>query len=200
MQMHERILESATRLFAAKGFEATSLQEISDAVGVRKPSVLHHFPSKEALHAGVLSHLLTSWTQAVPRLLRAAAGLSQKPGADRFEALVDEAARFFLEDPDRARLLLREALDRPEALTKLLRAQAGPWIEAVAGALKSAQGDGTVRDDVDPEAYVLQMVHLIIANFAVGSVLRAAVAGRSKNKSFDELKRIARVSLLRRRR
>ncbi|MCR1785252.1 TetR/AcrR family transcriptional regulator [Nocardioides carbamazepini] len=42
----EQILREAARLFATKGFHGTSTREIADAVGVRQPSLFHHFATK----------------------------------------------------------------------------------------------------------------------------------------------------------
>ncbi|MGZ3428447.1 MAG: TetR/AcrR family transcriptional regulator, partial [Polyangia bacterium] len=98
MDVRTKILEEATRLFAAQGVDGTAIQEIADAVGVAKPSLLYHFPSKEALHRSVLEHLLSRWNEIVPRLLRAVAR------EDRFDAILDATIEFFAADPDRARL------------------------------------------------------------------------------------------------
>ncbi len=45
----ERLVATATRLFAARGFEATSIEAVLEAAGVSRGSLYHHFPSKEAL-------------------------------------------------------------------------------------------------------------------------------------------------------
>ncbi|HRD62559.1 MAG TPA: helix-turn-helix domain-containing protein, partial [Nocardioides sp.] len=45
----ELILREAARLFSSKGFHGTSTREIADAVGIRQPSLFHHFPSKHAI-------------------------------------------------------------------------------------------------------------------------------------------------------
>ncbi|WP_326597800.1 TetR/AcrR family transcriptional regulator [Streptomyces sp. NBC_01803] len=52
--MRERILVEAARLFARVGYRAASTRDIAAAVGVRQPSLFHHFPSK----ASILSELL----------------------------------------------------------------------------------------------------------------------------------------------
>src|SRR6516165_2459990 len=62
-------LETARRLFAELGYDATSLQMIADEMGLTKAAVYYHFRAKsELLHAIML------------------------PGIQRLEALVDEAA------------------------------------------------------------------------------------------------------------
>src|ERR1700744_4595551 len=104
-------VSAAMRLFAAHGFEGTALQDIADAVGVTKPAILHHFPSKEHVRQAVLDAILSHWNEALPRLLLAASG-----SGDRFDAVFGELYRFFSNNPDRARAVARGALDRPVGL------------------------------------------------------------------------------------
>ena len=54
VDVEREILRESTRLFAQKGVEATSLQEVADAVGVKKQSLLYHYAKKEVLHRAVL--------------------------------------------------------------------------------------------------------------------------------------------------
>ncbi len=126
MSVRDKILIEATRQFAARGFDGSTLQDIADAVGVRKPSLLYHFSSKETLRLAVLDQLLSCWRERVPRLLMAAAS-----GKDQFEAVTHELISFFTSDTDRARLLLREALDRPEEMRELLKEHVTPWVGTV---------------------------------------------------------------------
>ena len=105
----ERILAVATRRFAVQGYDGTSLQEIADDVGMRKPSLLYHFSSKNELREAVLSDLLERWQVTLPDVLQRA-----QNGTDRFTALFDEISDFFEADPGRALLLMREVVDRPD--------------------------------------------------------------------------------------
>ena len=43
------ILDTALELFSVQGFEATSLSQIADAVGIRKASLYSHFESKQEI-------------------------------------------------------------------------------------------------------------------------------------------------------
>ncbi len=44
-----RILREAASLFEHRGYAGTSMADLSEAVGITKSSLYHHFPSKEAL-------------------------------------------------------------------------------------------------------------------------------------------------------
>ncbi len=54
----ERILGAAADLFAHKGYSGTRTREISDAVGIRQPSLFHHFASKAEIAEALLEHSL----------------------------------------------------------------------------------------------------------------------------------------------
>lgn len=52
----EKVLEAALRLVRAKGFTATSVDDLCDAAGVTKGAFFHHFASKEALGVAAAEH------------------------------------------------------------------------------------------------------------------------------------------------
>lgn len=53
-ERREQIVREATRLIARSGFNGVSLADVAGACGIRKPSVLHYFPSMSHLLVAVL--------------------------------------------------------------------------------------------------------------------------------------------------
>lgn len=198
MDVREQILAEATRLMADNGFSGTSLQSIADAVGIRKPSVLYHFPSKEAVRQGVLDQLLHRWNEVLPRLMRASA----RAGVERFDAVMAEIMGFFASDPDRARLLMREMLDRPGAMEVYLANFVRPWMDIVVTYIERGQRIGEIRPDVDPAAYVLQVSIFCVAAIATASSFGTLLThperpdlAAGRDRFLTELVRLARASL-----
>lgn len=193
MDSKGRILQTATRLFARQGFAGVSLQSIAERVGMSKPSLLYHFPSKDKLREGVLSDVFEHWTTRLPNLLRA---VTSGPG--QFDALMDELGSFFKEDRDRAHLLLRELLDRPEEMKQRIAASLRPLVTLVADSIRKGQAAGVLRAEVDPEAFVLHMIGLTIS-MVVSLPALEPIAGENEARALErqerELRRIAFTSL-----
>ncbi len=58
----ERILYEASNLFAAMGYHATTTREIARAVGIRQPSLFHHFASKPEIMQALLTYDLDAFS------------------------------------------------------------------------------------------------------------------------------------------
>lgn len=188
-----RALAAATRLFAARGFEGTSLQDVAAEVGVTKQALLYHFASKEELRRAVLGAMVTHWSEALPRVLLAATAAD-----DRFDAVVGELLRFFSADPDRARLLVRHLLDRPAESRELIALHVKGYVGAISAYIARGKERGTHRADVDPEAYVAAVLQLLVvgvASLPVLDVVLDAPRARAAPRLVAELRRIAHSSL-----
>jgi AcrR family transcriptional regulator len=196
MQVPNQILAEATRLFAQNGFDATSLKQIAEAVGIRKQSLLYHYPSKDVLRGAVLETMLSHWKDVLPQLLAAATS-----GEDQFDSVMRAVLGFFVEDPDRARLIVREVLDRPAEVKSMLGTHVRPWIDVVCNYIRKGQEQGRVWPDLDPEAYVVQVIHLVVASVAThevsGALLGARRSKRVSSRHVDELLRFARRGMFR---
>jgi len=71
----EQILQVARELIQTRSYLGFSFQDVADQVGIRKASLYHHFPTKEALGVEVLrtaTQAFKDWTAAKPRTPQAA--------------------------------------------------------------------------------------------------------------------------------
>ncbi|MCU9846984.1 TetR family transcriptional regulator C-terminal domain-containing protein [Defluviimonas sp. WL0024] len=57
----ETILDAALDAFSSYGFRGTTVDQIAELAGLSKPNLLYYFPSKEAIHAELLTLLLDAW-------------------------------------------------------------------------------------------------------------------------------------------
>ena len=59
----QEILEAALDLFSVQGFEATSVSQIADAVGIRKASLYSHFEHKQAILDALIQEVLKQYEE-----------------------------------------------------------------------------------------------------------------------------------------
>lgn len=192
-----QIRAAATKLFASHGYEGVSLQAIADSVGVAKQTLLYHYPSKDRLRRAVVEQVLEHWRRTLPAMLQAVTS-----GRRRFTALTEELVRFFDSDRDRARLLARELLDNPGDTRRLMIESLRPWILLVAEYIREGQKLGQIRENVDPESYVLHVIILVIATVANLSTVAVALVGDGaaaradlEHRHLAELVRMTRTAL-----
>ncbi len=69
-------MDCAEQLFAANGYDGTSLRQIAAAAGIREPGLYNHFSSKQALYEAVLHRALDPMATALAEHLDQASGLS----------------------------------------------------------------------------------------------------------------------------
>lgn len=184
-----QLLNVATRRFANQGYDGTSLAMIANEVGIRKPSLLYHYPSKDALRSAVLNRVFEHWNERLPRILQAATS-----GSDRFDGIVTEVVDFFVSNPDRARLVLREMLDRPDHLREKMDGYLQPWFAIIEDYIKQGFETGSVRTEVDGRHYILQIIQMVVSGVATASALGAGTP-EDLERHTNEIVRIARTSL-----
>ena len=72
-----RVMDIAENLFAAQGYDGTSLRQIADRANIKQPGLYNHFPSKEALYEAVLFRALNPMTLALSRYINDASTLRE---------------------------------------------------------------------------------------------------------------------------
>lgn len=72
-----RIMDIAEELFAAHGYDGTSLRQIAEKADIAQPGLYNHFSSKEALYQAVLFRALNPMTLALSRYIDTASTLKE---------------------------------------------------------------------------------------------------------------------------
>ncbi len=62
------ILDAALDVFSTHGFRGSTVDQIAKAAGLSKPNLLYYFPTKEAIHAGLLEQMLDTWLDPLREL------------------------------------------------------------------------------------------------------------------------------------
>lgn len=101
----EDLLAAAERVFARHGFAGASLDEVAGQVGIRRPSLLHHFRTKRELYDAVERRIFEGLNHHL-------ADLATGGGCfERLMRLLLHWLSFMVERPTAARILLRNSSD-----------------------------------------------------------------------------------------
>jgi AcrR family transcriptional regulator len=152
-----RIEAAALRLFAEKGVDATSVRDITSAIGVAEATLYRHFRSKEDLTRGLF---LGNYAALAEQIL--AIGLSARPFAERIRDLVGMFTSLFDRDQPLFSFIL---LDQHRHLKTVPGHPETNPVEALAQVFRHAMEEGDVRRE-NPD---------ILAALAMGLVLQPAV-------------------------
>ena len=158
----ESILDEAVVCFAATGYDGTSLNDIAAGVGIRRPSLLHHFASKEALYGEVFERLLSDWFDR----LDAAVVRRRSIGWEKVELVLRAGFEYFVDNPDlrapgppRGHRRRRPPRHRP-------RRRAAPDVRPGRRVLRSGRWtSGTFRQQ-DPEQLLLTGYGALLSYFS----------------------------------
>ena len=156
----QEILAASLDLFSVQGFEATSIAQIADAVGIRKASLYSHFESKQAILDALVDEILEQY-DAHSIFTREEWDNSSNPQAitpDTAAQMIQKQIGYILHTPyvSKARkMLMIEQFQNP-LLAKLQTKQNYTGVlEYFTGLMKQLIRQGILTDE-DPEIMAAQ--------------------------------------------
>lgn len=153
------IVASATRLFAQKGYHATSMTDLTVAAGLTRGAIYHHFAGKEAVFRAVVDAVRTTWGQEVGAELT-----RHEDALDQIAALIRGHARLISERPELCLVITGLSEEMRGTQPELAAALHGVYRELIAvvqGLLTAGRDRGQVRADLDPHLVAVDVVGLL---------------------------------------
>jgi len=172
------ILEAAERLFAQKGFDKTRLEDVAEAVGIRRASIVYYFKDKRVVYDAVLADVFGGFRTALERELEKDGSLSE-----RIEAAVGAWVDYVGRRPTFARILLREVADGGRGQPTAALPHIVPFIGLVKRFMDRHSGDELIEHMTIDPAHVAATVAGATVFFV------AAIPTLVPNIKFDPLSR-----------
>lgn len=194
----QRILDVAEPLFAARGYEGTSLREIARGAGIREPGLYNHFKGKQALYEAVLDRALRPMAEAIETHLGSAAEGADPTGLHA--SLPEMMTDLLVEHPAMA-ALFQQALqgDADSTGTRLVRGWLDRLFQLGVDALREVEIPGV--DPNDLAVRVIAMFNVTTGYFLSERAFHALDAGNPTDpdnlaRQKRLLLRLARANLL----
>jgi TetR/AcrR family transcriptional regulator len=163
----DRVLVVAQALFAERGYRGTSLRDIAKRIGIKAPSLLHHFPSKQQLYLAVLDKMFESLEDAANAI---AWGKGSRQ--DRMRQAVGNAIDFIAGHSDFVRIMWKEMADESGVGRQVLKRRLPPLFSTAVNFIFRGQREGEFRSEVDPLHFMWSLNSITIGYFTTAAMLR----------------------------
>jgi AcrR family transcriptional regulator len=173
----ESLLAVAVTVFNERGYDGTSMEDLSRRLGISKSSIYYHVGSKEELLSLALDRALDGLFEVAGQVCAANTGTGDDgtPAIERLEQLARGSVRVLTQRLPYVTLLLRARGNTATERRALARRR--EFDQFVAGLVKQAERDGDIRPDLDPAItarLIFGMINSLIEWYRPG---RAVLAG-----------------------
>ena len=189
----DRVLTVAQALFAEHGYRGTSLRDIAGRIGIKAPSLLHHFPSKEQLYLAVLDRIFEGMEESAQIFLS-----GNNNFQERCRTAIVSAIDYIAASPDSMRIIWHEMTEESGAGRQLFKRRVPPLFAMGVNFIFRGQREGEFRDGVDPFHFLLSLNSITIGFFTTATMVRRlwnnnllepAVIERRKREVIDMVER-----------
>ena len=167
-----RIVSAATRLFADKGYDGTSVKDICDAAGVNIAAINYHFVSKDNLCRHIIEQFAAENLDSARRTLQASR--TADDFKVRLEVFLRQTIETMIRQKDIVRLIQQE-LDKPESrCSNLLRDTFVKHTQTLTEFFDQARKNGIGSPEVEPPFAASFLMSHIAQQTRIDGVFRKA--------------------------
>jgi AcrR family transcriptional regulator len=167
LDTRDRVLQVALSLFADRGYRGTSLRDIAKRIGIKAPSLLHHFPSKQQLYLAVLEQIFNAMEDSA-RFIMASPGGPQ----EQMRKAIADAIDFIARKPDAMRLLSKEFADESGAGRTVMKRRLPPLNAIGVNFILRGQREGAFRSELDSFNFLQTLNSIITGYFTTAAVVK----------------------------
>ena len=184
-----KVLRAAVELFGTDGYAATSLDDLARRVGIRKQTLLYHFPSKDDLFTAAALEAARDVFQALDGALAA----HDPGGMDRLPIFIGAVTELSRRRPEVLGLIREVARAGPPLSDQVSRALQ-PLVDPAVEWLEKGMADGVVRRQ-NARVALLSIYSTVIGHLTEDSVQRALLDADARRVATDELVEFLREAL-----
>ena len=173
----ELILDASEHLFAAQGFDSTTIKQIGEHAGVNSALLYYYFADKDTLYRETLQRLIRQM------IASGMSALDHNQAPDqRLDAFVRRQASFVFEHPNLPKLIVREMTDHEAARAETIIAEmAATMFRGLCELIREGQRAKLFRADLRPEFAAISTISQV-AYFAIARPAVAILLGHKRGQ------------------
>lgn len=168
----DQVLETATRLFTERGYDAASIRDIAAELAMRPSSLYHHFPGKQHILFAICFGMQSDFNATVMPLFH-----NGKGPQDTIRDVIREHVRFSLEHRGAVLVNIRERRSLPPELLARVNALRRQYRDALIAVIEAGRRQGVFNVD-DPKLAAMAVTDMVSGLFQWFSAAGPLDSGR----------------------
>jgi AcrR family transcriptional regulator len=163
----EKIIKAAIKVFAAKGYDGTSMDEIARVARLTKPMIYYHFKNKKDLYLYLIESQVERFYNRLQDILTA-----PRDHLQILSMLIDYYDESFRTSPEMLQLFQRETVGHGRFLEHLTKNHLSKIQEQMAAFFRDGARTGAFRSSLNCDLCALTLPAILMFHFSQGRVIQ----------------------------
>jgi AcrR family transcriptional regulator len=163
----EKIIKAAIKVFAAKGYDGTSMDEIARVARLTKPMIYYHFKNKKDLYLYLIESQVERFYNRLQDILTA-----PRDHLQILSMLIDYYDESFRTSPEMLQLFQRETVGHGRFLEHLTKNHLSKIQEQMAAFFRDGARAGAFRSSLNYDLCALTLPAILMFHFSQGRVIQ----------------------------